>query len=404
MVTFVSHCMLLRFYPYEFQNGTWDKSTVEKIQFSRHSGNFIFSFIAEMLGYVTSVSPRKMSGCHNPYFDIDLKVSPTFSNKVRVMETKTTTRALFMSKKENKSPVKLYNLSPSQTGITFFNSSVGSRLQDGDEVSFQFVEENLVKINDISVEQGDSSFDVQANIKWVSDARTVAVGEHQIPRQVRDGILADDTGTINVFFWGQDLIEQIKENTTYKITKLVTVSNFGIKLTSTANTICQESESKLKIDWDKLNCQDLNQVICSPEIMSAKLTKYLVCVNIDCKKKVTPFQGDITVTCTNSTCRRKMLVQRCKESFSLEITLQEPSGKQHNVTVFPKTLESFYQKKNKIIQIDELEDEMLEFNFLDFTVNRRKIVIKMEDHLETLVDDRLEQVPEFTVSQQQKEL
>ena len=57
-----------------------------------------------------------------------------------------------------------------------------------------------------------------------------------------------------------------------------------------------------------------------------------------------------------------MLVQRCKESFSLEITLQEPSGKQHNVTVFPKTLESFYQKKNKIIQIDELEDEMLEFH------------------------------------------
>ena len=215
--------------------------------------------------------------------------------------------------------------------------------------------------------------------------------------------MADDTGTINVSFWGQDLIEQIKENTTYKITKLVIVSNFGIKLASAANTICQESESKLKIDWDKLNCQDLNQVICSPEIMSAKLTKYLVCVNIDCKKKVTPFQGDITVTCTNSTCRRKMLVQRCKESFSLEITLQEPSGKQHNVTVFPKTLESFYQKKNKIIHIDELEDEMLEFNFLDFTVNRRKILIKMEDHLETLVDDRLEQVPEFTVSQQQKE-
>ena len=258
MVTFVSHCMLLRFYPYEFQNGTWDKSTVEKIQFSRHSGNFIFSFIAEILGYVTSVSPRKMSGRHNPYFDIDLKVSPTFSNKVRVMETKTTTRALFMSKKENKSPVKLYNLSPSQTGITFFNSNVGSRLQDGDEVSFQFVDENLVKINDISVEQGDSSFDVQANIKWVSDARTVAVGEHQIPRQVRDGILADDTGTINVSFWGQDLIEQIKENTTYKITKLVIVSNFGIKLASAANTVCQESESKLKIDWDKLNCQDLN--------------------------------------------------------------------------------------------------------------------------------------------------
>ena len=141
-----------------------------------------------MLGYVTSVSPRKISGRNNPYFDIDLKVSSTLSNKVRVMETKTKNRALFMSKTENKSPFKLYNLSPSPTGITFFNSNVGSGLRDDDEVSFQSVEEYVVKINDINVEQGDSSFDVQANIKWVLDARTVAVGEHQIPPQVRDGI------------------------------------------------------------------------------------------------------------------------------------------------------------------------------------------------------------------------
>ena len=89
---------------------------------------------------------------------------------------------------------------------------------------------------------------------------------------------------------------------------------------------------------------------------------------------------------------------KCKESFSLEITLQEQSGKQHNVTVFPKTMESFYQKKNKIIQINELEYEILEFRFLDFTVNHRKIVIKMEDHLETLLDDRVEQVTELIIS------
>ena len=77
-----------------------------------------------------------------------------------------------------------------------------------------------------------------------------------------------------------------------------------------------------------------------------------------------------------------MLVSRCKTSFSAEITLQEPSQRQHTVTIFPKTLETFYQKKGKVLNVDHLEDEMLEFQSLDFTVNRRKVVIKIEEHVD----------------------
>ena len=298
------------------------------------------------------------------------------------METKTINRNLFKSKHESKSPIKLTNLSPSNTGIIFFNSNIGSRLHDTDDVSFKFIEETVIKINEIALDQRDGHFDVKGNIRWQADTRTVAVGERQVPRQVRDGLLADQTGTITISIWGQDLIDRIKENTTYKITKVVVQNNFGMKLTTTANTVCTEDSDKVNVNWENLNPQAINHIICCPEIMSAKVLKYLTCVNTDCKKKVTPFQAENTVTCKSPSCNRKMLVSRCKTSFSAEITLQEPSQRQHTVTIFPKTLETFYQKKGKVLNVDHLEDEMLEFQSFDFTVNRRKIVIKIEEHLD----------------------
>ena len=35
-----------------------------------------------------------------------------------------------------------------------------------------------------------------------------------------------------------------------------------------------------------------------------------------------------------------------------------------------------------MLNVDHLEDEMLEFQSFDFTVNRRKIVIKIEEHVD----------------------
>ena len=137
------------------------------------------------------------------------------------METKTISRNLFESKHESKSPIKLTNLSPSITGTIFFNSNIGSRLHDTDDVSFRFMEETVIKINETALDQGDGHFDVKGNIRWQADTRTVAVGERQVPCQVRDGLLVDQTGTITISIWGQDLIDCIKENTTYKITKVV---------------------------------------------------------------------------------------------------------------------------------------------------------------------------------------
>ena len=47
---------------------------------------------------------------------------------------------------------------------------------------------------------------------------------------------------------------------------------------------------------------------CCPQVVSVKCQQYLICVNIACNKNVSPYTGERTVTCTNASCRRKMLV------------------------------------------------------------------------------------------------
>ena len=40
------------------------------------------------------------------------------------------------------------------------------------------------------------------------------------------------------------------------------------------------------------------------------------------------------------TCKRKMLVKRCKSIYTAEITVEDIEAKQHIVTVFPNILET----------------------------------------------------------------
>ena len=224
-----------------------------------------------------------------------------------------------------------------------------------------------------------------AKLTWISDPRTVNVGESQTPRKVRDGILSDETGQINVSFWGEELlndIQQIQKNKVCKFSRLALQSNYGLKLTSTSNTVVLGTDIKLKINWDNLNIpSNTTQRLCCPQVMSAKVTTFLQCVNIDCRKKVVPFHGETVVSCQSPTCRRKMLVERCRQSYSLGITVHDDiTAKQHVLTVFPKVVETFFSSSE--INIDTLENRVLSLSKIHFTVNRRKIVIKMQPHQE----------------------
>ena len=76
----------------------------------------LFNSTLDITGYIASVSPPKLSSHNNRYFDVQLQTEDLSLIKIRVMENNATKRGLFMEKFEGKSPLKLTNLSASNTG------------------------------------------------------------------------------------------------------------------------------------------------------------------------------------------------------------------------------------------------------------------------------------------------
>ena len=193
-------------------------------------------------------------------------------------------------------------------------------------------------------------------------------------KKVRDGILADQFSTIPISIWGEDLITDIKEMTTTKLTNLVVQHYQGVKLASTTNTATEPVEKPLKIEWKNIEIKPDTHIICCPDVMCVKVTSFHSCINIQCHKKIIPYPGESTVTCSN--CRRKMKISRCKLSYNVELTL-EKNEKQFNLTIFENIVTSFYQK---YVSPDEIEDLFLDMETIDFTYNNKKIVTSMKKH------------------------
>ena len=79
-------------------------------------------------------------------------------------------------------------------------------------------------------------------------------------------------------------------------------------------------------------------LVCCPVVETALVQSFYIGVNIVCKKKVTTYSGELTTTCQNPRCKRKMLLQRCKQAYLVELTLTNADGNQEIYTVFPERL------------------------------------------------------------------
>ena len=165
---------------------------------------------------------------------------------------------------------------------------------------------------------------------------------------------------IKISVWS-DLVEQISEGKTYKLTSVAIQEYFGMKFTTTSGTIIS-SEEVIEIDWSKHNVAPTTVKICSG-IESVTIISFLQCINIniECRTKVVPFAGEVKVTC--NVCRRKMLVKKRPKNFNIDLILSDEEN-QHTVTIFPTVVQ-------KVIDI---KDE------IDFVTNKRKVVIQMANH------------------------
>ena len=333
-------------------------------------------YFSDMAGYVSFVSPQRVSGKNNPYFDVKINVAENECKQIRVMANSNTKRSLFLEKQESRGPVAISGLSPSKSGLIFFNSNSGTRLVDSSALGFKYTELSTMTISSLTTASINQTYDFKAQICWVQKSRRVACGENKdIMNDVRDAVIADGTGNIQLSVWGSELIAEIADKTTYLFTNIVLQNNFGRKMATTGATTVTAVE-KIKIDWDCVDSVKCDETVCCPDVLSVKLSTFLTCVNIDCKRKVMPYAGETTVTCTNPVCRRKMLLKRCRKSYNCELTF-EKNDRQFTITLFPKVIENFFGECN----IELLEEKLLLLENFDITFTKRRIAVLMCDHV-----------------------
>ena len=257
----------------------------------------------DIIGYICSVSPAKLSGKNNFFFDTQIRTNDS-SKKVRVMVSNGSKRNLFQEKCELKSPVKLTGLScPPKSNTVFFNTNTGSRLCDAEHINFKHEEKKAVSVIVLAEVNRNDLIEIIGQIKWLDEVRDVLVGAKKTPKTVRDGLLAaDKTGAIKISVWS-DLVEQISEGKTYKLTSIAIQEYFGMKLTTTSGTIISSEEEAIEIDWSEHNVAPTTVKLRCPDIETVSVNSFLQCINIECRKKVVPFAGELKVSCSNA-CRR----------------------------------------------------------------------------------------------------
>ena len=183
---------------------------------------FFSNCFSDYSGYVTEVTDLLTSkGTGNHYYDVRLKTSPKDVNSIRVMtkQNPAIKRNLFQQKKDASQPVKMTQLTKTETGIVFFNSNCGSRIEDIPSVPFMNTpidELNLIDIKD----KFSGDFTIKGCIRWVKDVAEVPVNNHSETkagnaRFVRDAIISDGTFHLPISVWG-DTINQINEFQYYK--------------------------------------------------------------------------------------------------------------------------------------------------------------------------------------------
>eukprot|EP00794_Sanderia_malayensis_P013176 gene13176-14525_t len=128
----------------------------------------------EIKGYVSQVSGRRLSARNNKYFDIQLQTSSTKSQRLRVMESPTAKRSLFMEKCESKTPIKITGLLSTDEGnMPFFNINFGHQLHDLNALPFLCMNPEPLPIKALKDAPQSDNFVVSGEIIWHTEERTV---------------------------------------------------------------------------------------------------------------------------------------------------------------------------------------------------------------------------------------
>lgn len=188
-----------------------------------------------------------MSSRNNPYFDNDVKKSPSESKQIRSMESPQLKRALFLEK------VLLNLLNWLLRNMEFlFAIQILIHVEKSSSVIY-LCNDGATKSSNISANTS-AAWTIIAESRWKSKIRDVHCGIKR-PAIVRDALINDSTTTFPLSVWG-DLMRKIISDKTYKISS-VTLSNFnGPNLSTSFMTEITEVKD-LRVKWDKTSIKNV---------------------------------------------------------------------------------------------------------------------------------------------------
>ena len=357
-------------------------------------------FFPDFTGYITRVTKQAVSDSGSPYFDLWLKTSPNEHIVIKIMMQRNQGihRQIFIDKKLSGEAVTFHRLTRGNRGIFFYNSTLGSCMQDGvSAIRFKLADTDTLKIKDLC-EKSSGRYTVNGAIKWLEQTKDITNSNTASPSKrqpkvllVRNGLIADETGEMIISVWGEH-IDEIEEYQWYTLTDVNIKHFYGKKLTTNMETSIRKFETSLSIDWDTIDVtmyakreetalQEANPIICCPEIDSAEVNIYPVCKNQSCLSKVEFQPGDQFVKCVK--CSQRMLLEKCLSGFTATLDLSKDNAVK-TLTVQPDVLSSFFGVdvlKDFKHNATDLEEKLLLSTSVDFTHNAKNVITEMKRHV-----------------------
>ena len=233
-----------------------------------------------------------------------MQVGPEEKSIFRVMvkPNEFSKKQFFMETMKAQKPISIKALQISRTGTLFFNFSTSIKDAAPHDLNFKFETgtETVTKIGLLLTDLTSGIFHVSGMIKWKEPARIA----EKTGQFVRDATLTDNSGTIDLSIWGQQ-IDQIKEESFYTLTNCKLRFYYGKCLSTTRIT----DANSQNISSVPLRSQSENW-ICCPQILNVAVNSYPVCNNKDCSKKITSNPaGAQIVRCIS--CNRSSSLMLC---------------------------------------------------------------------------------------------
>lgn len=140
---------------------------------------------------------------------------------------------VFVNKKNMQQPIKVSNLSVTPSGTISFNKGATIQELPSHSMPFQFVKQQSLHTTAISAltKSTSGTFNVYGAIKWKGE---VHVPSKKATKQVCDTILTDNTGSIPMSLWGDQITTVQEGNSTHS--QNVNCHFYGKCLTTTKAT------------------------------------------------------------------------------------------------------------------------------------------------------------------------